>query len=195
MARIITFVWAHSQGGIVKNFFGHFSPPDYGIIRLMKKNTTDEETVAVCHPTLIPYIPWAAFSIFILLLAPFAHGVLAYQLISTSLIVLVICAVLAAFRVYGRTYYFTTERIVTRCGLLALDISEVRIEDVRGVKCDYSVQSLLNKGFIEEQGRRETLGRPILYGTTDKFLQHFGMETLADLPEVEALTPEGEIGI
>ena len=54
------------------------------------------------------------------------------------------------------------------------------IEGVRGVKCDYSVQSLLNKGFIEEQGRRETLGRPILYGTTDKFLQHFGMQTLAE---------------
>ena len=69
------------------------------------------------------------------------------------------------------------------------------IEAVRGVKCDYSVQSLLNRGFIEEQGRRETLGRPILYGTTDKFLQHFGMETLADLPAVEALAPEGEIGI
>ena len=69
------------------------------------------------------------------------------------------------------------------------------IEAVRGVKCDYSVQSLLNKGFIEEQGRRETLGRPILYGTTDKFLQHFGMETLADLPAVEALNPDGEIGV
>ena len=69
------------------------------------------------------------------------------------------------------------------------------IEQVRGVKCDYSVQSLLTKGFIEECGRRETLGRPILYGTTDKFLQHFGMETLADLPSIEALAPEGEIGI
>ena len=69
------------------------------------------------------------------------------------------------------------------------------IEAVRGVKCDYSVQSLVNKGFIEEQGRRETLGRPILYGTTDKFLQHFGMESLSDLPEVETLKAEGEIGI
>ena len=69
------------------------------------------------------------------------------------------------------------------------------IEAVRGVKCDYSVQSLLNKGFIEEQGRREALGRPILYGTTDKFLQHFGMETLADLPNVDLSKAEGEIGI
>ena len=69
------------------------------------------------------------------------------------------------------------------------------IEAVRGVKCDYSVQSLLNKGFIEERGRRDTLGRPILYGTTDKFLQHFGMATLADLPSVELTAPEGEIGV
>ncbi|MBQ6374290.1 MAG: SMC-Scp complex subunit ScpB [Clostridia bacterium] len=69
------------------------------------------------------------------------------------------------------------------------------IEAVRGVKCDYSVQSLLNKGFIEERGRRETLGRPILYGTTDKFLQHFGMESLDDLPGVDLNAPEGEIGV
>ena len=69
------------------------------------------------------------------------------------------------------------------------------IEAVRGVKCDYSVQSLLNKGFIEECGRRETLGRPILYSTTDKFLQHFGMETLNDLPEADLAEPAGEIGV
>ena len=69
------------------------------------------------------------------------------------------------------------------------------IEAVRGVKCDYSVQSLLNKGFIEEVGRRETLGRPILYGTTDKFLQHFGLETLNDLPDAGLTQPEGEIGV
>ena len=67
------------------------------------------------------------------------------------------------------------------------------IEAVRGVKCDYSVQSLLNKGFIQECGRRETLGRPILYATTDKFLQHFGIATLADLPQVELA--QGEIGV
>jgi len=44
-------------------------------------------------------------------------------------------------------------------------------------------------------GRRETLGRPILYGTTDKFLQHFGMETLNDLPDAGLTQPEGEIGV
>ena len=46
------------------------------------------------------------------------------------------------------------------------------------------VQSLLNKGLIQELGRRETLGRPMLYGTTDAFLRHFGIEDLSQLPSV-----------
>ena len=57
------------------------------------------------------------------------------------------------------------------------------VEQIRGVKCDYSVQALLAKGLIEEAGRRETLGRPILYGTTDAFLSHFGLTSLEDLPQ------------
>jgi len=62
-------------------------------------------------------------------------------------------------------------------------VTKLDIESVRGVKCDYSVQSLVNKGLIEEVGRKETLGRPILYGTTDSFLSHFGLRTLEDLPK------------
>ena len=67
------------------------------------------------------------------------------------------------------------------------------VEAIRGVKCDYSVQALLNKGLIEEVGRKETLGRPILYGTTDAFLRHFCISSLEDLPElnfgeIEAVT-------
>ena len=69
------------------------------------------------------------------------------------------------------------------------------VEAVRGVKCDYSVQALMNRGFIEECGRRETLGRPILYRTTDKFLQHFGIATLEELPSVDFSTDEGEMPI
>ena len=56
------------------------------------------------------------------------------------------------------------------------------VEQVRGVKCDYSVQSLLQKGLIKEVGRKEALGRPILYATTDKFLEHFGISDLRELP-------------
>ena len=56
------------------------------------------------------------------------------------------------------------------------------VEQVRGVKCDYSVQSLLTKGLIAEVGRKETLGRPIVYATTDKFLEHFGISDIRELP-------------
>ena len=59
------------------------------------------------------------------------------------------------------------------------------VEQIRGVKCDYSIQSLMAKGLIEEQGRRETLGRPILYGTTDVFLRHFCISSLEDLPQID----------
>ncbi|MBE5809202.1 MAG: SMC-Scp complex subunit ScpB [Clostridiales bacterium] len=69
------------------------------------------------------------------------------------------------------------------------------IEAIRGVKCDYSVQSLLDKGMIEACGQRETLGRPTLYRTTDAFLQHFGIETLDDLPTIDLAETEGEIGV
>ena len=62
-------------------------------------------------------------------------------------------------------------------------VTKLEIEAVRGVKCDYSVQSLVNKGLIVEVGRRDTLGRPILYGTTDKFLAHFGLSSLDELPK------------
>lgn len=64
-------------------------------------------------------------------------------------------------------------------------VTKAEIEQVRGVKCDYSVQSLVTKGLIEEVGRKEALGRPILYGTTDAFLRHFCIASLAELPEID----------
>jgi segregation and condensation protein B len=69
-------------------------------------------------------------------------------------------------------------------------VTKMEIEAIRGVKCDYSVQSLVNRGLIEEVGRKETLGRPILYGTTDEFLSHFGLQTLEDLPRPQEEEPE-----
>lgn len=68
------------------------------------------------------------------------------------------------------------------------------VEAIRGVKCDYSVQSLLNKGLIEEVGKRDTLGKPTLFATTDSFLRHFGIATLDELPEIDfTVTPEGAV--
>lgn len=61
-------------------------------------------------------------------------------------------------------------------------VTRPQIEAVRGVNCDGVIKSLLSKGLIEEEGRTEGPGRPILYGTTPEFLQHFGLSSLAELP-------------
>lgn len=61
-------------------------------------------------------------------------------------------------------------------------VTRAEVEQVRGVKCDYSIQSLMKKELIMEVGRKEALGRPILYGTTENFLSHFGLTSLEDLP-------------
>ena len=61
-------------------------------------------------------------------------------------------------------------------------VTRAEVEQIRGVKCDYSLQSLMIKGLIRETGRKDTIGRPILYGTTDEFLSHFGIRSLEDLP-------------
>lgn len=63
-------------------------------------------------------------------------------------------------------------------------ITRQEVEAVRGVKSDYSLQSLTQKGLVMDAGRKETLGRPILYATTDLFLSHFGLKTLKDLPDL-----------
>ena len=69
-------------------------------------------------------------------------------------------------------------------------VTRAEVEQVRGVKCDYSLQSLILKEMIEEAGRKDTIGRPILYRTTDKFLSHFGIRNLDELPPM----PEPENG-
>ena len=61
-------------------------------------------------------------------------------------------------------------------------VTRAEVEQIRGVKCDYSLQSLMNKGLIREAGRKDTIGRPILFATTDEFLSHFGLEGLEGLP-------------
>lgn len=66
-------------------------------------------------------------------------------------------------------------------------VTRAYIDTVRGVDSSYAVTSLLDKGLIEAVGRLDAPGRPMLYGTTDKFLRVFGLSSLADLPETEAL--------
>ena len=61
------------------------------------------------------------------------------------------------------------------------------VEQIRGVDSSYSVSALLNKQLIEECGRLNVPGRPILYRTTADFLRTFGLEGLEDLPEIERM--------
>jgi segregation and condensation protein B len=65
--------------------------------------------------------------------------------------------------------------------------TRAQIEAVRGVNSDTVLRTLINRGLIEETGRLEQAGRPIIYGTTFEFLQHFGLSSLDQLPPLEEL--------
>ncbi|MEM6325679.1 MAG: SMC-Scp complex subunit ScpB [Bacteroidota bacterium] len=69
-------------------------------------------------------------------------------------------------------------------------VTKPEIEHVRGVSADYALRQLLERGFVEIAGRAEAIGRPLLYATTDRFLDQFGLESLDHLPtprEVEEI--------
>lgn len=70
-------------------------------------------------------------------------------------------------------------------------ITRPQIDEIRGVNSDGVVRTLLSKGLIEEQGRAETIGKPILYGTTEDFLHYFGLESIVELPEITNLAVAG----
>jgi segregation and condensation protein B len=65
------------------------------------------------------------------------------------------------------------------------------IEAIRGVHCGEVLRLLMEKGLIRIAGRDHSLGRPVLYGTTKKFLQVFGLKSLRDLPQAQNLRPPG----
>lgn len=69
-------------------------------------------------------------------------------------------------------------------------ISKTEIENIRGVNCDYAVQKLLDKNLIEITGKADTIGRPMLYGTTPKFMEYFGINDLNELPVPKEFTTE-----
>lgn len=61
-------------------------------------------------------------------------------------------------------------------------ITRVAIEDLRGVKCERPIQTLVSRGLIKEVGRSEGTGRAILYGTTKEFLNYFGLNSIEEMP-------------
>ena len=72
-------------------------------------------------------------------------------------------------------------------------VTRMEIEQIRGVQCDRAVATLLHHGLIAEVGRKESIGRPILYGTTEKFLQHFALTSLEALPRLAQVKVDEEL--
>ncbi len=74
-------------------------------------------------------------------------------------------------------------------------ITKAQIEQIRGVNCDYSIQRLLDKELLEIRGKSDTVGRPLIYGTTQNFMDYFGINDLNDLPTLKDFAEnENQIG-
>ncbi len=71
-------------------------------------------------------------------------------------------------------------------------VTRPQIDSIRGVNSDSMMKSLLNKGLILESGRADGPGRPFLYSTTPEFLQHFGLNSILEMPPLAPPEQEGE---
>ncbi|MCH2084536.1 MAG: SMC-Scp complex subunit ScpB [Saprospiraceae bacterium] len=96
----------------------------------------------------------------------------------------------------------TTKKRLSKAALETLSIIAYRqpvtksdMEKIRGVSCDYAVQKLLEKELVAIIGRSDSPGRPLLYGTSPKFMDYFGLKNIQDLPKLkEFKEPDSEIG-
>lgn len=86
------------------------------------------------------------------------------------------------------------ERALTKATLETLAIiaykqpvTRLEVEEVRGVNSDYTIQNLLDHNLIEVVGKKDAVGKPLLFGTTDEFLKRFGLNSLSDLPNNDEL--------
>ena len=69
-------------------------------------------------------------------------------------------------------------------------VTKQEIEALRGVKCDFAVNKLIEYKLVKELGRLETLGRPIVFGTTEEFLRCFGVSSIEELPDIDEVTKQ-----
>ena len=67
-------------------------------------------------------------------------------------------------------------------------VTKQEIEAIRGVKCDFAVNKLVEYNLVKELGRKNTIGRPIVFGTTEEFLRCFGVSSIEDLPDIDEVT-------
>lgn len=69
-------------------------------------------------------------------------------------------------------------------------ITKLEVEQIRGVNCDYSIQRLLDKGLIQIAGKANSIGKPLLYATSGVFMNHFGLSSTKDLPQLKDIVAE-----
>jgi segregation and condensation protein B len=102
----------------------------------------------------------------------------------------------------GKLYKEQGRRKLSQSGVETLSIiaykqpiTKAEVEKIRGVNCDYVLKTLLEKELLTVTGRAESVGRPLLYGTTKEFLKHFGLNDITDLPrprEIEEILGESQ---
>lgn len=102
----------------------------------------------------------------------------------------------------SKLYNFKSKRKLTQAAIEALaiiaykqPISKSSIEEIRGVNSNEVVNSLLERGLVKITGRSESLGKALLYGTTDEFLKLFGLYSLKDLPKLRELDEIANLNI
>lgn len=108
----------------------------------------------------------------------------------------------AYHHVIGSYLKQVTHRRLSRVALETLAIiaykqpvTKSELEQIRGVNCDYAIQKLLEKELIEISGRSEGAGRPLVYVTSEKFMDYFGLKNIGDLPKLKELhSAENVIG-
>lgn len=88
--------------------------------------------------------------------------------------------------------YVLTDTLLETLSIVAYKqpITRLEIEKIRGVSCDHAVNRLVEFGLIMEVGRKDAPGRPLLFGTTEEFLRSFGVKSLEELPELNAVQVE-----
>lgn len=69
-------------------------------------------------------------------------------------------------------------------------VTKAEIEKIRGVKSDHAVNKLIEYGLVQELGRLDAPGRPLLFGTTEEFLRDFGIDSRENLPEISPVLLE-----
>jgi segregation and condensation protein B len=104
--------------------------------------------------------------------------------------------------VVGQYLRQTTKKRLSRAAMETLSIiaykqpvTKSEMEKIRGVSCDYAVQKLLEKELVDIKGRSDGPGKPLLYGTSEKFMDYFGLKNLGELPKPKDFKePDSEIG-